>query len=191
MLFKLIDIKKNSPERKFTKLLIILVLVSFIYSTVGFLLTHPLLVIYYKQLGINVTEELNDCESILVFKFNLDDIHLGKIDLRWLDEKEFIFNDNYYDVISKVHNGTELLIHCIADERENVLEEKFKRSLSSNNLEQSQNQKLINFFVPLSEPANAINLNLSIHTLDTYYFAYNSLYLSFISDVSAPPPQIG
>ena len=94
-------------------------------------------------------------------------------------------------MISKVDNGIELLIHCISDERENFLEEKFKRSLSSNTLEQSQNQKLINFFVPLSEPANAINLILLIHTLDTYYFVYTSLYKSFISDVSAPPPQIG
>jgi hypothetical protein len=174
--------------RKFVS---ILILSLFLYNNFGFLAVHPLLSIYYKYLGMQRVEMPSEGELIELIIFNKEDIQKKKINFKWIHSREFKYNGDMYDIVEKKETETELIIHCINDTKEKILEEEFEKKVQKNSLENKQRPISNNFnFVSISEPVQIEYPVDVIVSGSTFKNWINNFYSSPNLDIASPPPRL-
>jgi hypothetical protein len=174
--------------RRITSIFIISI---FIYNSFGFLALHPLLSIYYKNLGMQQANTPSKEELVELFVFNKEDLLGQKIDFRWIHSREFKYDGEMYDVVKKVEDDKQVFLYCINDAREKNLEEEFEKVFNENSSENKQRPVTYNHFnILLSEPVQSEQIGYAlVYEFEFNYLrtdSYNSPYL----EIPSPPPRI-
>ena len=128
-----------------------------------------------------------EMQEVLIF--NKEDIEKGKIDFKWIHSREFKYNGDMYDIVTRKETDELLIVVVINDTREKKLEEEFEKRVHKNTTENKHIPSIIKYNSSISEPVqfNQINFKLDYQsTLDCWY--YNS-YKSFHSEIPSPPPR--
>ena len=173
-------------RKTFTILLVIL----FIYNTVGFLVVYSFLSNHYKDCGIREAEEFADENEIQILVFDKTDIQNSKVDFRWIESREFKYNGDFYDIIKKEVNENQLILYCISDTKETKLEKDFECELDINTTNKKLNsghKNIFNFFN--YEVISEIDSNLSELKKLSYGCNYIKNYMPIFTEIPSPPPK--
>lgn len=172
------------------KLLSIIILILFVYNTIGFLAIHPFIALYLKHLGLEQTEDVSKVEMIELIVLNKEDILLRKENYERIDAKEFRYNNEMYDIVKEIENDSNLYLYCINDKREKSLFSELFKKIDDNIANKKQRNSSKNIFKQLiseavnylsEKPANASNL--------IYKIISDRNYSPVWKEVITPPPQ--
>jgi hypothetical protein len=167
----------------------IVILSLFIYNSFGFLAVHPLLSMYYKNLGLQKTEKTLEEELIEFMIFNKKDITENKIDFKWIHSREFKYNGEMYDVVKKEENDKQLFLYCINDKKEEKLEEEFAKKVEDSSANTKYRQLSNHFNILLSEPIFKDKLSFGPVYDFSFYNKLPDCYNSINLDIPSPPPR--
>jgi hypothetical protein len=172
------------------KLLSTIILILFVYNTIGFLAIHPFILIYYKSLGLQDAEHSSNNRSVELVVLSKEDIRLKKIKYERIDSKEFRLNGNLYDIVKEIEKDSYVLLYCINDDRENSLLSELCKKIDDNVANRKQRNNNNNIFKKsITEPVSYITINETDNNQLTYN-DHNEKKYSFVwKEVITPPPQ--
>ena len=73
-------------------------------------------------------------EMIELLIFNKEDIEKGRLDFKWIHSREFKYNGDMYDIVTKEETDEQLIVHVINDTKEKKLEEEFEKRRANGQL---------------------------------------------------------
>jgi hypothetical protein len=171
------------------KSLLIVILLLFIYNSIGFLAVHPLLSMYYKNLGMQKIEKPAEEELIEFLIFNKIDIADNKIDFKWIHSREFKYNGDMYDIVIKEENDKQLFLYCINDKKEKKLEKEFAKKVHDNSTNSKYRQLSNHLSILLSEPIHKDKVSFEPVCEFNFYNRLTNCYNSINLDIPSPPPR--
>lgn len=158
------------------KLFSILILALFIYQSIG----------YYISFSINKYNNINNNKIITVFNFSKKEFHK----INWKKKnKEFIYNNNLYDIKSITNNKENIIIYCFADDKETSIYNNLGIYLSNFVTTTSENNNNLFFIFFKSSFLNSINDLIFFKT--TFKNNFRNLNLKtnkIFLDILIPPP---
>lgn len=167
------------------KITAILLLLCLLFTAFGY---H---IVFQFQIAEAKTEMQQHIHSALYSKVYSDLVFDQKhiADISWIEEDEFRWNGEMYDVISKESLGDSLLIRCIPDNKETLLVCQYLRSGKDNESGQQPSTYLIRlmnsyFLSTTLEVPAAIQ-----HRIYKIYKPYSFYILANFLPVSTPPPR--
>jgi len=183
-------------------------------SSFGFVLLQPLLISYYKYLGmkragffvesgfqnpIDSTESIDGFygiyrpseEELIEFViFNKDDIKYKRINFQWIHSKEYRYNGDMYDIVEKSEDDSLFYFYVINDTKEKELEEKFNKKVEQNSTDSKQNKNENNTLKILySELLKSLKIIPDDNSGLKPNLVFTNYYISAWQDVSTPPPR--
>lgn len=179
--------------KKKTKLVAFLILVLFLYNSLGYLVLYfPSSLLIKHFVHKSIKERKIDPEDLSVLVFGISDLENNKLDFIWKKpNKEFRFNGKMYDIEDKVIAGDSVYYTVYYDHKENILEELFSLHERDSKKDKSQNtvQRVVLtglYFEQIKYFSFNINLfDKSNLPLDNT----GADFLNYITDVPSPPPR--
>ena len=168
----------------------ILLLTLFVYNTIGFLAIHPLLSVYYKYLGMMHADMPSEEEMIELLVFNKEDIEKGRLDFKWIHSREFKYNGDMYDIVTKEETEKQLIVHVINDTKEKKLEEEFEKRVHKNSTENKHIPSIIKYSSSISEPVQSEQIEIILAYNSVFSYWRTDSYKSLHTDIPSPPPRL-
>jgi hypothetical protein len=168
----------------------ILLLTLFVYNTIGFLAIHPFLSMYYKYLGMMLADMPSEEEMIELLVFNKEDIEKGRLDFKWIHSREFKYNGDMYDIVSKEETEEQLIVHVINDTKEKKLEEEFEKRIHKNSTENKHIPSIIKYSSSISEPVQSEQIEIRLALKSVFSYWRTDSYKSLHTDIPSPPPRL-
>lgn len=144
---------------------------------------------YYKHLGMMSANMPSKEEMIELLIFNKEEIENGKIDFRWIHSREFKFNGNMYDIVTREETSEQLIVYVINDTKEKMMEEEFQKRVHQNSTENKNLPSIIKYSPSISEAAQLIYINFAIEYQLSFDCRLNNSYKSFYLEIPSPPPR--
>lgn len=147
----------------------------------------------YRDEIIGIIDEGISEDELTLFTFSKDDLKNGTAKIQWMEENEFRFNDEMYDVVAKEINDDSVYYYCIYDENESrlytVFDEYFQKMLEDdpdklrdlNILNNSLSEFYSKPFVHENKP--------SFYEKGKYYTDVNNILLEGEHFLVIPPPR--
>ena len=168
----------------------ILLALVFVYNTLGFLFIHPLLINYYKHLGMQEAAKPSAEELIELIILRKEDILFNKINYERIHSHEFRLNGKMYDIVKEVDKDSLIYFYCINDKKEEKLEKEFHKRVEENTANKKHRANDNNPLKTLtSEPVCYLTLDLMDAEGLAFKFQYDGNYLPVWGDVLTPPPK--
>jgi hypothetical protein len=146
---------------------------------------------YYKYTGMLRADMPSEEEMIELLIFNKEDIEKNKIDFRWIHSREFKYNGDMYDIVTKEETDKQLIVYVINDTKEKKLEEEFEKRVHKNSKEDKQRPASNNFyFVSLSEPVQTEQPGITSVNELLFSYWWTDSYKSLHLDIHSPPPRL-
>ena len=160
------------------------------YNTIGFLVIHPFLSIYFKKLGLEQAEDKIKNDEIELIVLSKEDIVNRKVNYERIDAKEFRFNDEMYDIVKEVEKDSNLFFYCINDKREKSFFSEFFKMIDDNIANKKQRNSSKNIFKQLiSEAVNYLSEKPADASNLIYKIIADRNYSPVCKEVITPPPQ--
>jgi hypothetical protein len=167
------------------KITIISLLILLFVSQIGYRLLYA-----YQQL--TVQEEMKEKILAGIGKADMQ-IVVNNPTIKWLDnKKEFILNDELFDVIEiKIENGEEL-IYCISDKKEQQLIANYNKILKTTHSDNSKqnNKHYINFSTVEFLVSSTFNISPISYSIKMEYPNFDSKINYLSLKILVPPPMI-
>ena len=129
-------------------------------------------------------------EMIELLIFNKDDIEKEKIDFRWMHSKEFKYNGDMYDIVTKEETDKQLIFYVINDTKEKKLEEEFEKRVHKNFTDNKNLPTIIKYSSSISEPVQSNQVSSILKCQSSFDCRLNNQYKSIYFDIPSPPPRI-
>ena len=129
-------------------------------------------------------------EMIELLVFNKEDIEKGRLDFKWIHSREFKYNSEMYDIVTKEETEEQLIVHVINDTKEKKLEEEFEKRVHKNSTENKHIPSIIKYSSSISEPVQSeqIEIRLALNSVFSYW--RTDSYKSLHTDIPSPPPRL-
>lgn len=169
----------------------------FSYNTIGFLFVHPLLINYYKSVGLREASNPSKGKLAELIILRKEDILSDKINFERIHKREFRLNGSMYDVVREIHNGSFIYFYCINDSKEEALIKEFRKRIEDNTSTLPDNQagkkQRANDNNPLKKLISEPVCYSIFEQKDTRHLTYkhhnDGKYLPVWKEVFTPPPQ--
>ena len=145
---------------------------------------------YYKYLGMLRADMPSEEEMIELLIFNKDDIENNKIDFRWIHSREFKYNGNMYDIVTKEETDKQLIVYVINDTEEKKLEEEFEKRVHKNSIDDKHIPSIIKYCSSISEPVQSENAGTTLACESQLNYWLTEFYRSIQLDIPSPPPRL-
>jgi len=145
---------------------------------------------YYKYLGMMRADMPSEEEMIELLIFNKEDIENNKIDFRWIHSREFKYNGEMYDIVTKEETDEQLIVYVINDTKEKKLEEEFEKRVNKNATENKHIPSIVKYSSAISEPVQFNQVSFILEYRSIFYSWLNNSYRSPYLDIPSPPPRI-
>lgn len=128
-----------------------------------------------------------------LIKFTVD-VADSTQNLKWIKNHEFIVDGQFYDVVKRIKNGSQLELYCVMDKKDEqflIFKQKLNRLLKQNEIPSSQED---HFFSTIKNWIGPQSVNLECYSFKSknrYTFYFLSIKEYQISDLSPPPRFIG
>jgi len=134
-------------KRLFASLLILLL----VFNTAGYIVVYRQLHKYFKQVGFKETKKHFTKEELTPILLEEASAHF-----EWVKPHEIRYHGSMYDIVFREKQGDSVILYCISDERENLLEQAFFTFLENDlpttpmhPLSKLLKEKLSEFYLPL------------------------------------------
>lgn len=128
-------------------------------------------------------------EMIELLIFNKEDIENNKIDFRWIHSREFKYNGDMYDIVTKKETDSQLIVYVINDTKEKKLEEEFEKRVDKNSAEDKQIPSVIKYSLSISEPVQQEQISNLLSFEEIFNCLFTDYYQSTYLDIPSPPPR--
>lgn len=126
------------------------------------------------------------------FRFPSDKKSQEKMGIRWLEDREFAYNGNMYDVVHKQVDDDFIIYKCVNDTQEKMLfaglGKQIKNTMNSDP-SKSKTLNLLQKFNLLYYPENKINLEFLQSETHLSYCFNPQFYYNLSKEVITPPPR--
>jgi len=169
------------------KTIIIVVLFYFLYLNIGY---FPIFLIKQRiiknEMALKI-KHLNPAAEITELIF--DNTSISK--LKWLDKKEFIYDEKMYDVVKIRYNNDKIHIFCLEDVKEKMLFAQLKKmKTSAENKKENNESSLFKLFIKdyLSEKNTSV---IKLFSKSYIFIDKINHYTSCFPENLSPPPEFG
>jgi hypothetical protein len=145
---------------------------------------------YYKYLGIMRADMPSEEEMIELLIFNKEDIEKGRLDFKWIHSREFKYNGDMYDIVTKEETEEQLIVHVINDTKEKKLEEEFEKRVHKNSTENKHIPSIIKYSTSISEPVQSEQIEIILAYNSVFSYWRTDSYKSLHTDIPSPPPRL-
>ena len=145
---------------------------------------------YYKYLGMMLADMPSEEEMIELLVFNKEDIEKGRLDFKWIHSREFKYNGDMYDIVSKEETEEQLIVHVINDTKEKKLEEEFEKTVHKNSTENKHIPSIIKYSSSISEPVQSEQIEIRLALKSVFSYWRTDSYKSLHTDIPSPPPRL-
>ena len=145
---------------------------------------------YYKYLGMMRADMPSKEEMIELLVFNKEDIEKGRLDFKWIHSREFKYNGDMYDIVSKEETEEQLIVHVINDTKEKKLEEEFEKRIHKNSTENKHIPSIIKYSSSISEPVQSEQIEIRLALKSVFSYWRTDSYKSLHTDIPSPPPRL-
>jgi len=145
---------------------------------------------YYKYLGMMLADMPSEEEMIELLVFNKEDIEKGRLDFKWIHSREFKYNGDMYDIVSKEETEEQLIVHVINDTKEKKLEEEFEKRIHKNSTENKHIPSIIKYSSSISEPVQSEQIEIRLALKSVFSYWRTDSYKSLHTDIPSPPPRL-
>lgn len=174
---------------KFFNTLIISLILILLLNSGFYILLYLSSIKFVKKTVYYLLEKDQLNKELIILSFSREDIKNLKVAFQRIDEKEFRFNGDMYDIKQDLSDKDSLRFLCYLDIHENLLEKLFskytdrKKDRDSN---QPQKITLIPFLGLYFQTSEKLKL------FSEYYLfspEIHSIFTNFYKDILTPPPQ--
>lgn len=180
-------------KNKLSKYILGFLGVIFIYHTFGYLVLYSPIKHLLKVSGQNsvLKKEINP-EELNTFIFRINEIEKNTLNFRWVDKNEFEFNGMLYDVKHKTIEGDSLILSCLLDQNENIIDSIFSMLLQNNKNDTSKNQINITFLfgLYLQNFSNEINKIYNNDNSELTFSINEKVFKNYLCEIPTPPPRL-
>jgi hypothetical protein len=179
--------------KKKIKLVAFLILVLFLYNSLGYLVLYfPSSLLIKHFVHKSIKEKKIKPEYLSVLAFSISDLENNKYDFIWKKPgREFRFNGKMYDIEDKTVSGDSIYYTVYYDHKENILEELF--SLHQNDSKKDKSQNTVQRVIL----AGLYFEQIKYFAFNIYLFGKSNLpldkngadYFNHITEVPSPPPR--
>jgi hypothetical protein len=145
---------------------------------------------YYKYLGIMRADVPSKEEMIELLIFNKEDIEKGRLDFKWIHSREFKYNGDMYDIVTKEETEKQLIVHVINDTKEKKLEEEFEKRVHKNSTENKHIPSIVKYSSSISEPVQPEQIEIILAYNSVFSYWRTDSYKSLHTDIPSPPPRL-
>ena len=174
------------------KIISILLLILFLFNVSGYFVVFKLRQYNAREeMKTRIKQNLRDEEMEVIIIQN-SEINSPLSDFCFIEEDEFRYKGNLYDIVRKKTEGSNTVFYCINDKQEEKLfdglNEHIKRNTDQNTPTKDKSNTLTKSIVKeaLPEKPDFIAYSVNQHIL---YFKYNSLTNKQFIPVPSPPPK--
>jgi excinuclease UvrABC helicase subunit UvrB len=130
--------------------------------------------------------------SIVHFSFNLKEGEVSANEFEWMNDHEFSFKGELYDIIRSTTEGDILRVDCVNDETETLLVKEFESIFKKEGGNPVKgNAALIQLAHSVYlEPIQLIAINSPNYNTVTYTGWILHPFDSYLQDITVPPPQL-
>lgn len=138
---------------------------------------------------------LNDLSEtdLVSFKFNKSDLNSGTINIQWLEDDEFRYQNIMYDVFKKEVNGDCVYLYCVQDEKESELysyfDKYFKKLINEDSDKEEDLESLCYSFSQLYSKPLETEDKSSEYAESKYFTNTPFKILDGVHPSSTPPPR--
>ena len=129
-------------------------------------------------------------EMIELLVFNKEDIEKGRLDFKWIHSREFKYNGDMYDIVTKEETEEQLIVHVINDTKEKKLEEEFEKRVHKNSTENKHIPSIIKYSSSISEPVQSEQIEIILAYNSVFSYWRTDSYKSLHTDIPSPPPRL-
>ena len=129
-------------------------------------------------------------EMIELLIFNKEDIEKGRLDFKWIHSREFKYNGDMYDIVTKEETEKQLIVHVINDTKEKKLEEEFEKRVHKNSTENKHIPSIIKYSSSISEPVQSEQIEIRLALKSVFSYWRTDSYKSLHTDIPSPPPRL-
>ena len=129
-------------------------------------------------------------EMIELLVFNKEDIEKGRLDFKWIHSREFKYNGDMYDIVTKEETEKQLIVHVINDTKEKKLEEEFEKRVHKNSTENKHIPSIIKYSSSISEPVQSEQIEIRLALKSVFSYWRTDSYKSLHTDIPSPPPRL-
>ena len=129
-------------------------------------------------------------EMIELLVFNKDDIEKGRLYFKWIHSREFKYNGDMYDIVTKEETEKQLIVHVINDTKEKKLEEEFEKRVHKNSRENKHIPSIIKYSLSISEPVQSEQIEIILAYNSVFSYWRTDSYKSLHTDIPSPPPRL-
>jgi len=173
--------------KKYISLLLVLFL---ILNAGGYVFIYIEMSYYFKKIAFEKINNFIQEDELSILKFKKNELN-NNSSFRWIDEKEFLFEDSYYDIYKIIEEDEYVYFYCLCDENENILGKAFVKFINNISSSDVFYSCLKNFIKNIITVAQA-----PVYETNNFYFKtiiYNILlvtnYNSIGLEVPTPPPK--
>lgn len=173
------------------KIASIFLLGIFLFNTVGY---YVFFKIAQRQIKSEIKKEIKlnlNPSELTTIKFSISEIN----NIHWLEKgKEFIYNNQMFDIVKRTSIGGTITLYCINDKQEkklfkNLEEQVLKqieqnKNSKNNSSKKGGDQQLKTYFF------ETISFCITPNVSEIKFTPYNEQYTSVITSITTPPPQI-
>lgn len=168
------------------KAFILLFLLSFLYFNVGY---YPFFIIKQQLIKREIKQKIKKnipANELTVLLFDKSTFN----SLKWMDKKEFSYNDNMYDVIKiETLKNDSIRILCIDDKKEKTLFTHLDK-LTKTSEKNKQNKEVLLSTLHIKDyiPTKTMTFENFVQK-PIRFITKKDHYKSYITEIPSPPPE--
>jgi len=147
---------------------------------------------YQAEIVEIILNDLSETE-LVSFKFNRSDLNSGTINIQWLKDDEFRYQNIVYDVFKKEVNGDCIYLYCVLDENESKLysnfDKYFQKLINEDSDKEEDLESLCYSFSQLYSKPLETEHKSSEYSESKYFTITPFNILDGVHPSSTPPPR--
>ena len=175
------------------RLLSIIIIILFLYNTVGYLaLFKSLQYGIKKEIKTRIKRKLDDSDLMLI-KFPSHPNKQQQKLFHWKEENEFVYEGNMYDVVRQYSIHDTIYFYCIKDSNETELFANLDAQVGQNMASNALSRNLTKLFKLSFDQSflRSFSFDYCLQSSKSIYCLFQSFnYLSVQKDVETPPPEL-
>lgn len=173
------------------KLISILLVVLLIFDSCIYVFIYLELSNYFKKEGAKIINEFIPANELDVISIHKTDLVSISSDIIFLNDNEFIYKNELYDIYNIITTEDSIHYYCINDKKENLLEKAFSSYIDYKTTENSKNTPVNNILhniikvavTPTHYCCNICRCCIHIVNRDVLFTS------QCITDIPTPPPK--
>jgi hypothetical protein len=165
----------------------ILLILLLLYNAFGFLFSYFHLKKTFKKEALEKIDNFLSDEELITLGFSNQELNEK---VYFVHSREFIYNNEMYDIFKTEERNDSVFFRCICDENETFLEKSFSIYFNNESKPNTKHPYIFNILRNIILTGLLPNFNVKIYNLvSEYKYSFYAFTISIYLDKDTPPPR--